>query len=823
MTPLEYEIRTKADLGALERTKKALTDVAAEQRRMGQDSSATEAQILKVDSALNSNTAGYVRQAAALKEVIANTKQLNGDTKAHEDQLKALTAKIGGGGGVFSGIKEKGEAGLKAYDAAGGGISGGIAVFKALGPVALGAAAGIKAVELAYEGLKKSKEAFEEKQDSVTALDASLKQRGQLTDEYREKLQQLADTQEELTNIKGDEWIKALTTLTKFGADASNIDAAADAVKNLAGFLGGDLQQASFMIGKALVGNTAMLGRFGIEVDENGTRAQKLEQIYQQLAQRGAGQLEAATLTLTGQKRALGLAVGRLFEGMGNLLARTGLLGRSSAALVSVMNALARVFPAVVGQVKGLDTSLVNVSTTLHNTEDDNRDYAASLAQIATDAASARQELEGLNAASAKRESATIKEAEHTAKLAQIQLEKDRKTGLPEGEYAKRKQAIEEKLITDRAAAQSKGANTEIENAQGSQEKAIEELRTLQERKKSADEALDREKQAVKLISTVQSLAQAKAEEKAFREDSAHAHYGGDFSQSKEYNDLVRFINAASARAREAQEVLESKFGYNVKPGKDGKFSFESDVSGAQKASAEADKALTSGSVEYSKLAREASQKWQAAADKLLDTAKSAAYALEESRAKYGGKGGEISEASAKDTRRDYESMLRKQEEVLKGELARTQATKRRIEIEDDLTRVEQRKVDARGLDPARTKGDLAADAAERKRLGDERAAAREAERKAEDVNTRKAAQERNPTLPTVPIKSFEDAPRNLPPSASLQPSIEQIKIFVQQIRSSDSGSVQELAAAFGALANDAAQQRADLAQIRQLVEDNLG
>jgi hypothetical protein len=180
--------------------------------------------------------------------------------------------------------------GLGAVEGALGKMAGGATVAS----VAIGATAA--AVGLAAESVRE----FMGVETAFAKLDSALARSGQLTDEYRAKLAEMASELQKSTGKDDDEWLGVLTKLTQFGANSSNIDGAAEAVKNLAGILDGDLQSASMMVSKALQGQFDLFGRYGLRVAETGTQTQKLNQLFEQLAKRGGGQLEAQMQTISG-------------------------------------------------------------------------------------------------------------------------------------------------------------------------------------------------------------------------------------------------------------------------------------------------------------------------------------------------------------------------------------------------------------------------------------------------------------------------------------------------------------------------------------------
>ena len=131
----------------------------------------------------------------------------------------------------------------------------------------------------------------------------------------------------------------------------------ADAVKNLAGIVNGDLQTAALMVGKALQGNFTAFGRLGIAVDQNATQAKKLEQLYRELAERGGGQLEARAKTLVGQWRGMKLAFSDLMEGLGSIIANSGAVQKALVFLTDTFVRLAEAIGALYPRLQGLQNA----------------------------------------------------------------------------------------------------------------------------------------------------------------------------------------------------------------------------------------------------------------------------------------------------------------------------------------------------------------------------------------------------------------------------------------------------------------------------------
>ena len=192
-----------------------------------------------------------------------------------------------------------------------------------LGTLAGGAALIAGGFKLAADSIR----AFAASEVEMAKLDAALANSGQLTDAYREKLAKLATERSGKTGIDDEKYLGVFTTLTKFGADHSNIDTYTTAVENLAGFMGGDLEQAAFLFGKAMQGSTEMLGRYGIQVDKSKSDTEQLADIMRQLQSRGGGQLEAMANTLEGSFAKVKNSWENLLESMGSAAEKGGLAG----------------------------------------------------------------------------------------------------------------------------------------------------------------------------------------------------------------------------------------------------------------------------------------------------------------------------------------------------------------------------------------------------------------------------------------------------------------------------------------------------------------
>lgn len=181
-------------------------------------------------------------------------------------------------------------------------------------------------LERAFHAAAEAVKEFAGAQEQVATLDAALSKAGQLTEEYREKLQTLAGELQKTTSIADDEWLGVLTKLVQFGSKPETIGMDVEAVKNLAGIVG-SLGAATSLYAKALQGNYQAFARYGIVVAEAGTQTEKLAKLQELLALRGGGQLEARAESLNGRFANLRNAISDTSEAIGQQIVRSLRLG----------------------------------------------------------------------------------------------------------------------------------------------------------------------------------------------------------------------------------------------------------------------------------------------------------------------------------------------------------------------------------------------------------------------------------------------------------------------------------------------------------------
>ncbi|MCW5557320.1 MAG: hypothetical protein KIT22_05745 [Verrucomicrobiae bacterium] len=278
---LEIKIRTRADLKGARDLEASLKSQIASLKRLGADSSVAEAQLKKVQAAIKGAPvkSGFLQQTA--------------------DSLRRIREQGGAAATAITGFTKL--------------ISSPIAAVTAMtGALAAGFAGAVHAIKK-----------YAEADDEIIALDAALAQNQLLTEETRTKYRELADELERTTSIAGGTWTRVLAHLTNYGSKPETIGMDIAAVKNLAALLDGGeggVTQAAQMWSRAISGNLTWLRRFGIEIDESVPKHRRLQVAMEELAARGAGQLEARAKSLSGQFRTLKNQSDQAATGVGGML-----------------------------------------------------------------------------------------------------------------------------------------------------------------------------------------------------------------------------------------------------------------------------------------------------------------------------------------------------------------------------------------------------------------------------------------------------------------------------------------------------------------------
>lgn len=127
---------------------------------------------------------------------------------------------------------------------------------------------------------------------------------------------QFGDNMQRMGGIAGEEAAIGVGKLAQITGDTGEAMKAASIAADLATFKSIDFGTATDIVGKVLAGNTGILGKYGIKLEEGATA----EEAMAALAAKTAGQYEAFGKTVEGQTKIMSESMGDLKENIGAAL-----------------------------------------------------------------------------------------------------------------------------------------------------------------------------------------------------------------------------------------------------------------------------------------------------------------------------------------------------------------------------------------------------------------------------------------------------------------------------------------------------------------------
>lgn len=194
----------------------------------------------------------------------------------------------------------------------------------AAGGVLGAAAAGIGQV---VQGLQWATKEAEANQQAWVDLQAALKLTGPEWDAARDKINEFASTIQKTTAFSDEMVVGAVQRMATFGMTYEQGMKAVSVAVELAAAKHIDLQTATDLLGKAFMGNTAILSRYGINIDQikesmgkGATDAQVYEAVLAQLNEQFGGTAAAQAQTYAGAQERLKNAMSDLGEKIGGMV-----------------------------------------------------------------------------------------------------------------------------------------------------------------------------------------------------------------------------------------------------------------------------------------------------------------------------------------------------------------------------------------------------------------------------------------------------------------------------------------------------------------------
>lgn len=186
----------------------------------------------------------------------------------------------------------------------------------------------LKASTLAYVAaatavvavIAKSLGAWDQQQQAIIALNNALANQGAFSAQASADLQRYASSLQAVTTFGDETVLKGMALASTFGLQGDKLKQTTKLALDFATATRRDLTMAMNLLGKASVGETAELKRYGIIIDQNLPKNQKFAAVLEQLEQRFGGAAKAAANTFGGALKQAGNLIGDMFEGIGKTI-----------------------------------------------------------------------------------------------------------------------------------------------------------------------------------------------------------------------------------------------------------------------------------------------------------------------------------------------------------------------------------------------------------------------------------------------------------------------------------------------------------------------
>lgn len=169
-------------------------------------------------------------------------------------------------------------------------------------------------------GIYSSLSAFSEEESAVNKLNIALKNQGIVSQAVTDDLKNYAAQLQNTTTVGDETSLEMMALLTTFGLTGDKLKEVYSASIDLSKGLGLDLHTAVLMLGKAAAGETGTLSRYGIVIDDNISKSQKLSEVLRLVNDRFGGSAAAEINTYAGKVAQLKKSFGDLLENIGALL-----------------------------------------------------------------------------------------------------------------------------------------------------------------------------------------------------------------------------------------------------------------------------------------------------------------------------------------------------------------------------------------------------------------------------------------------------------------------------------------------------------------------
>jgi hypothetical protein len=170
-------------------------------------------------------------------------------------------------------------------------------------------------------------------EDAIRKLDAALAKIGSASAAVSKELQEQAAALQQVTKYGDETIINGQALIASFTSNTDEIKKATAAALDLAAATGTNLQSAFLLLGRAAAGETSMLSRYGIALDEAVPQSEKFAAAIEKINEQFGGQAQAQAETYSG-------VMGQIKNAFGDLLETLGFAITKNEAIVASLKSL---------------------------------------------------------------------------------------------------------------------------------------------------------------------------------------------------------------------------------------------------------------------------------------------------------------------------------------------------------------------------------------------------------------------------------------------------------------------------------------------------
>lgn len=189
-------------------------------------------------------------------------------------------------------------------------------------------------------GLGFAVKAAGESEAATAQLTVALRNQGRFSDEARDKILSYSSALQDQTGYSDEAITTVQSSLIAYGLQGDALQKVTRTVLDLSRAQGVDLQSSALLLGRAFTGETSMLSRYGITIDQNIPKSQKFAEALRLINSMYGGSAAEYRKTFLGQLTTLKEKFGDLAEKVGGVL--IPVLSRVTTLIEGMVNAISK-------------------------------------------------------------------------------------------------------------------------------------------------------------------------------------------------------------------------------------------------------------------------------------------------------------------------------------------------------------------------------------------------------------------------------------------------------------------------------------------------